>query len=291
MAVTRRAYAGGAVKTTIPAGISGTPATFDIDDATGWPTGAPFYVVVDPGLAAEEKILGTRSGTTITVTTRGVDGTSSADHGADAEIYPCLTAVDLDEANRLAAIMTTQGDLIVADASGNPARIAIGTSGQILESNGTTAAWGKVGTAGIEDSAVTTAIIADANVTTAKITGRTLGFDRGTADATTTSTSYTSVADFSITPTYVSGRTYEITFDFQLANANAGSVAINIDSTVVQEVAASGTGTPFFLRYVSSSLSGALATIVQIKSQSGSAYGIEGTAASNRASFVVKDIT
>ena len=38
-------------------------------------------------------------------------------------------------------IVTTEGDLIVGDNAGNAARLAIGTNGQILSSNGTTATW------------------------------------------------------------------------------------------------------------------------------------------------------
>lgn len=38
--------------------------------------------------------------------------------------------------------MTTEGDLILGGSSGTPGRLAIGTSGQVLKSNGTTAAWG-----------------------------------------------------------------------------------------------------------------------------------------------------
>lgn len=37
--------------------------------------------------------------------------------------------------------MTTKGDIIVGGSSGTPSRLAIGTSGQILTSNGTTASW------------------------------------------------------------------------------------------------------------------------------------------------------
>lgn len=37
--------------------------------------------------------------------------------------------------------MTTEGDLILGGASGTPARLAIGTNGYVLTSNGTTAAW------------------------------------------------------------------------------------------------------------------------------------------------------
>ena len=37
--------------------------------------------------------------------------------------------------------VTTQGDLIVGNSSGQESRLAIGTNGQILQSNGTTATW------------------------------------------------------------------------------------------------------------------------------------------------------
>lgn len=37
--------------------------------------------------------------------------------------------------------MTTAGDVIVATTDGVPARVAIGTNGQVLQSNGTTAVW------------------------------------------------------------------------------------------------------------------------------------------------------
>ena len=37
--------------------------------------------------------------------------------------------------------MTTRGDLVTLNSSGDPARIAIGTNGYVLTSNGTDAAW------------------------------------------------------------------------------------------------------------------------------------------------------
>lgn len=163
MAVTRRAFAGGAVQTTIPAGITGTPATFDIASATGWPSGAPFYVVVENDLSSEEKIVVTRSGTTLTVVTRGVDGTSSTNHAAGATCAVCLTAVDLDEANRLAAIMTTESDIISADASGNPKRIAQGTTGYPLVSSASGPSYAQLTATGIANDTITaTQIAADA---------------------------------------------------------------------------------------------------------------------------------
>lgn len=38
-------------------------------------------------------------------------------------------------------VVTTQGDLVVGDVSGDPSRLGIGTNGQLLTSNGTTASW------------------------------------------------------------------------------------------------------------------------------------------------------
>lgn len=48
-----------------------------------------------------------------------------------------------------AAVITTQGDLIIGDALGDPARLARGTSGQVLVANGTTAAWASIGLASL----------------------------------------------------------------------------------------------------------------------------------------------
>ncbi len=41
-------------------------------------------------------------------------------------------------------VVTTEGDLVVGDSSGNPARLPIGTAGQALLSDGTTALWSSV---------------------------------------------------------------------------------------------------------------------------------------------------
>lgn len=166
MAKTRRAYSGNAAATTLNSGISSADTTITINAATGWPSGAPFYVVIDPGTASEEKILVTRSTTTLTVSgSRGADDTSAASHSAGATIYPVFTAVDANEANLLASTLTTQGDLLTHGAS-DFARVAIGTAGQVLKVNsGATAPeWGQVATAGIADSAVTSAKIADGTI-------------------------------------------------------------------------------------------------------------------------------
>lgn len=169
-AKTRRSYAGAPVTTTITSGINSTDTTITVNSATGWATGV-FYVVLDPGTSSEEKVLiGSRSGTSLTVTSRGADGTTAKSHITGTTIYPVYTAVDADEANELASSYAHQGSIVYQGATTFTER-TIGTAGQVLKVNsGATAPeWGQTPTAGIADSAVTTAKIADANVTADKL--------------------------------------------------------------------------------------------------------------------------
>lgn len=95
----RREYKGAATPTTLVSGITNSATSLTLTDSTNWPTGS-FSLVIDPGLAGEEKILATsRTGTVVTLTTRGYDNTTSASHLAGAIIYPVPTAIDFDEAN------------------------------------------------------------------------------------------------------------------------------------------------------------------------------------------------
>ena len=95
----RREYQGAAAPTTITSNITNSSTSLTLTATTGWPTGV-FSLVIDPGLAGEEKMLATsRSGSTVTITTRGYDGTTATSHLAGAIIYPSPTAVDFDEAN------------------------------------------------------------------------------------------------------------------------------------------------------------------------------------------------
>ena len=171
-AFARRQFAGGAVATTLSAGINSTDTTCSIAATTGWPSaaGVQFYVVIDPGTSVEEKCLATISGSTLTLT-RGQDDTTGANHSSGAVIYPVFTANDADEANEVAAKLTTKGDLLVTTGSALN-RLAVGTNDYALladsaATNGVK--WGQVQTAGIASDAVTTAKILDANVTEAKL--------------------------------------------------------------------------------------------------------------------------
>ena len=188
MAKTRRAYTGGAASTTTSSAIASSGTTsFTITAYTGWPYGAdPFFVVVEPGTANEEKMLVVRSGSTDTTVSvystpsvaanRGADGTSAVAHSSGATIYPVFTALDADEANELASTLTTKGDLLAHDSSSFN-RLAVGTDDYVLVADSGEATglkWGQVDTATLADSAVETAKINDLAVTGAKLANATV---------------------------------------------------------------------------------------------------------------------
>jgi len=128
----RREYKGAAATTTITSGISNSSTSLTLASATNWPTGS-FSFVIDPGLAGEEKILATsRTGTTVTIATRGYDNTAAASHTSGAVVYPVPTAIDFDEANALVNIPTTKGDILAATGAGVMTRTAVGTDGYVL---------------------------------------------------------------------------------------------------------------------------------------------------------------
>lgn len=131
----RKSFVGGAPATTVVGSLTDAATSFDVDDATGWPApGDPFVAVIDRGLATEEKILvGARTTDTLSSITRGYDDTTAQAHSAGAAIEHVLDASTIDQANRLANIMTTKGDVIVSDGT-NPQRVAAsGTDGHVLQ--------------------------------------------------------------------------------------------------------------------------------------------------------------
>ena len=152
-AVTRRSYAGAAPACTLTNAItSGDTTALLTGTVTAWNNTAtgPFFMVIDPGLATEEKVLvGSRTGSSLSSITRGVDGTTAASHNAGATCYPVFTATDANDANEFASTMTTRGDLLTINSSVNPARIPIGTNGYVLTSNGTDAAWAALPASGV----------------------------------------------------------------------------------------------------------------------------------------------
>jgi microcystin-dependent protein len=178
----RRSYRGAPVSNTLGVTLSEAATNITLAVAiSGWSTdGEPFFVVVDPGTAKEEKIcVKYSSATTLTVVDpavtstwgasangRGFDGTTDRQHEQGAVIYPVFTALEANQANELVSKYANAGS-VVYQGSGTPGtftELAIGTAGQALKVNaGATAPeWGQIPTAGIADSAVTLAKLASA---------------------------------------------------------------------------------------------------------------------------------
>jgi hypothetical protein len=146
-AVTRRQYKGAAAQTTIVNAIGSGDTSCTLAATTGWPSTAsvPFFVVIDPGTASEEKCSATISGSVLTLT-RAQDDTTAASHAAGASIYPVFSADDADEANKFTSTMTARGDLLTMNSSVDPTRIALGAKGAILVTDGSDPSWLTVGT-------------------------------------------------------------------------------------------------------------------------------------------------
>lgn len=118
---TRRSYSGASAACTLTSSITSGDTTATLTGTTtAWPdtAGGSFFMVIDPGLSTEEKVLvGARSSGSLSSITRGVDGTTASSHSAGATCYPVFTAVDADQANKIASTLTTKGDIFVTDGS------------------------------------------------------------------------------------------------------------------------------------------------------------------------------
>ena len=163
----RRSYSGASAACTLTSSITSGDTTATLTGTTtAWPAtaGGSFFMVIDPGLSTEEKVLvGARSTNSLSTITRGVDGTTASSHSAGATCYPVFTAVDADQANAVAATLTTKGDLLATDGSALN-RLAVGTNDYSLVADSAATngvSWKQVPTAGIADSAVTVAKLAD----------------------------------------------------------------------------------------------------------------------------------
>jgi hypothetical protein len=130
-AVTRRQYKGAAAQTTITNALASGDTSATLAATTGWPTGTePFFVVISPGTASEEKCSATISGSVLTLT-RAQDDTTAQSHASGATIYPVFTADDADEANFLASRYAAKGDLVAFNGT-TVAALAVGTNDYVL---------------------------------------------------------------------------------------------------------------------------------------------------------------
>lgn len=126
-------FAGGAQTTTLTAGISAVATSFAVGDGSTYPSGgSPFCVVIDRGLATEEKILcSDRTGNSFTVLERGYDGSSAQAHSSDAVVEHVLDAYTIEQANRHANLQTTKGDVVVHDGTVTQ-RLAVGANDTVF---------------------------------------------------------------------------------------------------------------------------------------------------------------
>lgn len=99
----RREFVGAAVETALTAGISSSSTSITVLDGSTFPdgsTGSPFVIVIDRGLASEEKVLCySRSGNTINVSQRGYDGPPASTHSSGAKVNHVLDATAIQDMN------------------------------------------------------------------------------------------------------------------------------------------------------------------------------------------------
>ena len=175
----RRSYKGAAVANTLGSQLNENALSISLPVAmVGWPNdGVPFFVVVEPGTAKEEKIcVKYNTSTLLTVVNpadtsvwgehvlgRGVDNTADQVHAVGSVIYPVFTSIEANQANELVSKYANAGS-VVYQGSGTPGtftELAIGTASHVLRVNSGLPQWGQVGSDGIADSAITTGKIAD----------------------------------------------------------------------------------------------------------------------------------
>lgn len=115
----RYEHSGNAVATALTGSVTATSTSFSIAATTGWPTGATgnkFWVTIDRGTPSEEHIpMTSRVGNVLTclLADRGADGGTAFTHEAGATVEHTTSATEADDANALAAEVTTLGGTVV----------------------------------------------------------------------------------------------------------------------------------------------------------------------------------
>ena len=140
----RRYYSSVAQRTTLSASVSASATTITVNAATGFPSSYPWTAILDQDTALEEVINVTaRSGTTLTVE-RAQDGTTAAAHANGASFNHGVSARDFNEPNAFLndgslPLVTAKGDILVATASGTVDNVPVGSNGQTLVADSSTA--------------------------------------------------------------------------------------------------------------------------------------------------------
>lgn len=161
----RKEFDGGTVATKLNGSINNSTTSVTVADGSTYPSGpTPFVISVGRNTPTEEKMLvASRAGNIFTITTRGYDGTTGQAHADQATVEHVLDAITVDEANQIANVMTANGSLITR-AAGLPSELLLGSSGLPLVAGASAPSYAQLNTAGIADSAVTSAKIADGTI-------------------------------------------------------------------------------------------------------------------------------
>lgn len=151
-------FDGGAEKTSLTNPINTTATSFTVVDASTFPAGTnPFVIVVDRGLATEEKMLiGSRIGNSFNVLERAYDGSSAQAHALGSVVEHILDAFTVEQANRYVNLQTSKGDLVVHTGS-TTQRVGVGTNDLVLIADSAQTAgvkWGQIEAAGISTGAI-----------------------------------------------------------------------------------------------------------------------------------------
>jgi len=151
----RKGYKGAPAQAVLTNSPTSGDTSFVVDTVSGWSTTFPYYCVVEPGTSKEEKVKVTAISTLTLTVVRAQDDTTASGHNAGAAIYPVFTADEADEANEIASVMTTKGDLIGTDGS-SINRLGVGTNTHVLQADSTATngfKWGTIANANIDASA------------------------------------------------------------------------------------------------------------------------------------------
>lgn len=97
----RREFSGSVVRTTLSSAINNSVTSISVTDGSTFPSGVnPFVIVLDRGLAAEEKVLvSSRSTNTLSVLSRAYDGTTANSHIVGSYVDHVLDATTLQGMN------------------------------------------------------------------------------------------------------------------------------------------------------------------------------------------------
>lgn len=187
----RRDIKGNAIKGKLSATLAQSALSFNLaadPGASGWPTGGvgPFTLTFERGTVREERVSGSaRSSLAVTLSERGIDGTSDVEHAANSDVEVTFSGFEADWANLHYSDQAHDHHTQYLNTTRHAA--IVHTSGMLgTDSVGTTQiAPNSVTSSELADNSVDTAAIVDLNVTGAKIANTTITAGKIAADTIT----------------------------------------------------------------------------------------------------------